>query len=457
MSFWPRHRPYPRVRSWVLALSLVSLVSVSGSLACATYSDKTNEVRSAIDAGDLEGAVTQLNTRLEVDGPTEYPNEWKGDAPLLVLERATVLQALQYYEESASNFSAAESQLEFLDFYNDAGGKIAKYMFSDSATKYKSTPTEKLALNSLNMINYLRQRDLSGSRVEVKRFMLMLDYLRDYEPEAPHGTFGSYLSGFVFERLGDPTRALRHYEAALEARPFPSLATSLARLTSTVAFESATIAEATAGVEAPPEQGDMGEVLIVVKVGRVPHKVPVRLPIGAAIGIAGTYITGNPEFLYRAGMKVVVFPGLERVPSQFDSGRVWIGGVEYPLELASDLGADISREYEALKPRIVGSAITRMITRAAAGEGTRQATKKSGILGVVAALAVEGTMVALDRPDTRSWTTLPEKIFVLRTMLPPGRHELRIGVEGPGGSEEFAATVELEAGGFDVIDVTSLR
>ena len=66
-----------------------------------------------------------------------------------------------------------DDALELLDLAKDTAGEIGKYMFSDSATKYKTTPTEKLSLNAINLINYLAQGDLEGATIEAKRFTVM--------------------------------------------------------------------------------------------------------------------------------------------------------------------------------------------------------------------------------------------------------------------------------------------
>ena len=80
----------------------------------------------------------------------------------MILERATMLQALGLYQLSARDFEAADKSLELLDIARDGAGKLGKYIYSDSATKYKTSPTEKLSLNAMNMCNYLARGDLDG-------------------------------------------------------------------------------------------------------------------------------------------------------------------------------------------------------------------------------------------------------------------------------------------------------
>ena len=66
-------------------------------------------------------------------------------------------------------------------------------------------------------------------------------------------------------------------------------------------------------------------------------------------------------------------------------------------------------------------------------------------------------MVALDKPDTRSWTTLPDRVWIGRAEVPPGAHTLEIVLQGNGGQERRTTEVNVGEGGYVVLDVTTLR
>lgn len=444
------------------------------AIGCATYSDKTMAMRELVTAGQYEAGLHELNRFLKVKDVDELPDDWKSETSLAVLERATILHAMQDWDSSARNYQAAEEQLELLDLRSSAD-EIGRYVFSDAATYYRTTPTEKLSLNAVNLINYLAQGDLEDAGVEAKRFTVMRNYLLDYDPEHAHGAFGSYLAGFVAERQGNWDEALRYYDEALQERELPTLAEPIGRVAKRGSFRSERLlrylagvpevptptpsSEATAPDAAIPVAAEKpAEILLIVKTGRVPYKVPRRIPIGLAIGLAGAYVTGNTAVLEHSALKVVTFPDLEPAGNLFETASWTIDGVPIQLDLVSDLGSEIVREFEELKPKIIGSAITRMIVRAAAAEGARAAgNQANGVVGLLSALAVEGTMVALDKPDTRSWTTLPDKVFIGRAQVPPGQHTLEILVQGNGGHERRTATVNVGQGGYVVLDVTTLR
>ena len=439
------------------SISIVLVVVLFGvAPGCATYSDRMKGARSEVTRGNYKGGIDAVDKIIGVNAPDKMPTRFKSETALAVLERATLKQAIDDFGSSATDFEAADKNLELLDIANDTVGEIGKYMFSDSSTKYRSSPVEKISLNSFNMMNYLAQGNLSGSRVEARRFTVMQNYLNDTDPQKPHAAFGSYLAGFTMERLGEYGSAMRYYDEALQIRNFNSLRGPVARLATLTNYRGKAIKKFLAENPTKPSASQKeADLLVVVSIGRVPHKEPKRMPIGAAIGIAGTWISGDPAVLGYTVTKVVVYP--ELVPSEqvIRKASIKIDGRAESLELASELGVEIQREYDAMKPKIIGAALSRMIVRAAAAEGARQAGKQSDqALGWVAALLTEATLVAMDKPDTRSWIFLPNRVYLHRSKIPPGEHEIAVNL-GPGGIR--SQKIKVQAGGFSVVVVTAPR
>jgi len=72
--------------------------------------------------------------------------------------------------------------------------------------------------------------------------------------------------------------------------------------------------------------------------------------------------------------------------------------------------------------------ITRQITRILAKEEIRQKlTTKGGDIGNLFANLYN---IATEKADTRSWSTLPDSIHILRLNLPSGTHTLSIDING---------------------------
>lgn len=455
-SAGPRYAPR---RSRTLRAALVlGLVFATG---CATYTDRNLAARQDLKRGDFGGAEQKLNRLLGVESSRDLPGSFGSDTALTLLERATVLQAMGEYELSARDFSAAERDLEFLDIANDTVGEIGKYVFSDDSTKYKTSPTEKLHINALNMINYLALGDLSGARVEARRFQVMRKYLADHFPDEPHGAFGSYLAGYVFEKSGEVDTALRHYDEVLVQMDTPLLDEPVRRLAARSSFRTprieAVLARATTTASTTSEIRPEGEILVILKLGTVPAKQAARIPIGAALGLAANYVSGDTKVLEYGLFKVVSYPELIPHQDRFVNASLRVGERSTPIHALTDISQEIVSEYERLKPKIVGAALTRMIVRAASAEAARAVgNRQSGALGFLTAALVEGTLVAMDKPDTRSWSMLPARVYLARIRVPPGSHSVRAELQGSSYAS-LVREVEVPEGGFALVDFTTLR
>lgn len=452
-----------RLQRWAVILCVLWLGG------CATYTDKLSKSHTAAARGDYEASVRALNDILDVASAEQLPDEWTANKPLVVLERAMLLQAQGQYKWSARDLSAAETELEFLDLKLDTAGTIGKYVYSDSATTYKAQPTEHLALNALNMLNYLAMDDLQGAGVEARRFTIAREYLESSTQgsgEYGGGAFGSYLAGFVFEKSGEPDRALRYYEEALTAGDVQALREPVLRLSARGRYAGQKLKAYLRKLEGsgsdakdvrPAGADPNGEILIILGLGRAPYKKPERMPVGAAVGYAGTWVTGDPDILAYSIFKVVAYPELVTPNSQVTGAAVKMNGRDVPVELLTDLAGEITREYETIKPKIIGAALTRMIARAAAAEGARYlAGKEEKSRGMLAALITEAALVALDKPDTRSWTFLPARIYVCRARAEPGQHEIQVELLGTA-RQTRTIQVDVPRGGYRVIVITEPR
>ncbi len=459
-------------RLCILTFCFVSLL-VSG---CAGYAGSVKEIRSSLLAGDKARALKKANKALDVDEADELPEKIKGDKALLLLERATIKQGMEQWKTSSSDFRASDKSLELLDLKNDTMGNIGKFLFSDDATVYKAPAYEKLLLNTLNMLNYLAVYDVEGARVEARRLRVIQDYLADEESEqASLLGLGSYLAGFAFEMSGKAEHALSHYDEALVNGDYPSLTDPIRRLAACTSFRTERLEEVL-GEENPSESpspaptchlkpSGKGTVLLVSSVGLAPYKVAKRIPIGAALVIAGALLgaleTAQAQRLAAKGLLTWInFPVMERTNARFNRTRTQLNGRPVPSEMGLDVTEQTIRAWDSIKGKLMVAAITRMITRMVAGEATEQAVKGAGGNGIgalLAGLAVTGALTAADTPDTRSWVTLPSKIFITRLEVPPGKHEIDITFEGKAGRYVITKTVNVTEGGYIVVPVASMR
>lgn len=451
-----------------LGAAVIAAAAALSLVGCKTFSDRTRATRTALDAHNLDAALKASNSALGVRRAEQVPEPLEKNDALLLLDRAMVLQARGEYRWSSRDFEVADKALEILDFSRTPAHEIARYLFTDSAGPYKARPYEKLMLNSLNMANYLTQQNLEGARVEARRFTVMRNYLIEAEKGGSSsigaaGTLGSYLAGYSYEKSRSFEDALRYYDEALETQRLESLAEPVRRLMGRSSYRTQrleSVAKDNVEQTGQKEQTQDAEVLILVSYGRIPALVARRVPIGLALTVAAAFLPpGTAQQARRlAGQGLVTwvnFPELPPGPQNMSVPLVRVGGSPRTFESLVDVDAVARQAWEQSKGRVMAAAVIRMVTRAAIGAGVGvaagKASNQSG-LGVLAALVTQAGLAAGDKPDTRSWATLPARIGVVRLRLPPGTHRIEVEIRGRLHSRE----VTLEAGQWALVDIVEL-
>ncbi|MCP4198443.1 MAG: hypothetical protein GY762_14940 [Proteobacteria bacterium] len=446
---------------------LLVVVFVSG---CAGYAGAVKEVRSSLLVGDKERALKEVNKALKVRKSDHYPKKLKGNNALLLLERASVKQGLSKFKSSALDFQISDASLELLDLQNDTMGDIGKYLFSDDSTVYKAPAYEKLLLNTFNMLNYLAKGNFEDARVEGRRLRVMQDYLANEKSEqtAVLG-LGSYLAGFAFEMGGRTEQALTYYGEALARQSYPSLVEPVRRLAACTSYRTPRIDKVIGDPNSlgpcDPAPPGKGTILVVSGLGLAPHKVAKRIPIGAAVAIAGVFLmaataTHIKGLVARSLLTWINFPELEKTPHAYSKLRVTLDGKGVQTELGLNVTEQVITAYDSIKGQLMAAAITRMVTRLVAGIAAEQAVKAAGagVAGsLVAGLAVQGALTAADTPDTRSWVTLPSQVFLTRVEVQPGDYEVVVTFEGKGGRMTAKKKVTVIPGGAVIVPVMSMR
>jgi hypothetical protein len=437
-----------------LRLILLALAIWLGG--CASHSDHTKAIRSALDAGQPRRALELVNEQLEVDSEKELPEKTGGANALFLLDRAMILQELESYELSSRDLEIADKEIDLLDLSRNAVHDIGKYLFSDSSGPYKAPAYEKLLINTMNMLNYLVRGDLNGARIEARRLSVMQNYFADHPDEgsALMGP-GSYLAGFGFEKSGKPDEALLHYDEALKAGAYPSLSVPVARLLGRSGRKSPRLVSIAQQAKVPEDDSD-AEILVVINFGRVPAKIAKRVPIGLALTYASGAIspTDRDRANYLAAQGLVTwvnYPELGRPRGAYDTPGFALNGSWVELEGALSVDAEAKRTWENAKGSVIASAITRMLARVVAGEAARK-TAKDGVVGALLSLGVQATLTATDTPDTRSWATLPARIVIGRVRVPAGKCEIELVARGVRKRKRLT----LAPGGWAVVSHTVL-
>lgn len=400
---------------------------------------------SYLDTGQATLALAEVNRLLGVTSDSQRPPDLKDGRVLHLLTRARLLQDLGRYELSAQDFQEADDHLEVLSLSGNPLDTLSKYLYSEKKSVYKATPLEKTLINTLNMANYLARGDLSGAKVEARRLRVFEDFLKESGRADALNPLGVALAGLAFEMAGEAPQAMRFYADSMERGGVPGLEEAMGALHQRTGASDPRVKR-----WAPGAKSAGGEVVVVCLGGRAPQKIPVDLPLNWPVwstcpeaAYLSVHARERAAVLASVGfLKVVRLPGLSPVPSAVKGAGLAMAGRSLDLTPALDVEAGVRREYERMQGAYVMAALSRMVSRALVARFVEGAAggkdkKDNRLLGAL----VEAALMMMDVPDTRSWSSLPAKVFFARGRWPAGAHRLTVTFEGTGETVSREVTV----------------
>jgi hypothetical protein len=173
--------------------------------------------------------------------------------------------------------------------------------------------------------------------------------------------------------------------------------------------------------EIPGPRPEEGELIFLLHSGLAPIK---RDEVVGAVTTEGRVVA-------------VSMPYYElRVP-RVTGARLSAGDAVSAAQVAEDVAAVAVATLDREKPLILLRALSRAAIK---HEASEKADEENDTLGVMVNIAG----VVSERADTRSWSTLPNRIYLARLPLAAGRHEVRVELAGDAAVRDYA--VELAPG-----------
>ena len=417
-----------RVPSVVVAMALLA--------GCATHAERFAPVEMALLQGDPVRAVEILE---------ENPGG-EGDRVFYLLNRGTLLRMAGEFEASNEALEAARRAIDEVDPLS-VSESIGSLVVGETAFAYAGEPHERVLLHLIKAFNYLDLGDPYAARVEALQVDLRLRALAEGQQGSRYQSdpFARYLTGMIFEHLGEPDQALVAYRQAYRAYrdhagelgvPVPRyLQYDLLRLAEYLGIEDdPAVWREAFGVDSwPPQQAhrEAAHVVVIVGAGLAPRKGEQSLLAqdyrGRIHRVSLPYYHSRPKFLH--GARVVA-----------DEARAETEPVHNVDAVARIL---LDEQMGVLMAR----ALARLLVQ-------KEMIDQAADRHVAAGLFMNVFTVAVDRADTRAWVTLPAHYHVARLSLPPGRQAVRIEYLGAGGGVIDArdlGEMELEAGRYHFV------
>jgi hypothetical protein len=402
---------------------------------CASYSDSFSVIESDMAAQRFGAALETLERQ-------RHP---KRDQLLYLLNKAMLERMNGDYAASNRTFEVAKSRMEELRGLSlrEQGQSL---LINDATRSYAGEEFEQVLVHLYMALNYLQL----GERIDARVEALQVDErLREITQRLPDNRYtedalARYLTGMIYEELGERSDAMIAYRKAYEAyRRYgqnysvavpESLKRDLLRLSQQMGLtEELRQYKKEFRIEhwmSADELAEQGELIFLLHNGLAPirreHAVTVPDPA------SGHFVR-------------IALPYYESRPTPVDGARVTAGGTSASAEVAEDIRAIALKDLETKMPAITARALARVVVKAqmakAARENARQQNQNNAG-AAVAAMAVEIAGLVTERADTRSWLTLPSRIHLARLPLPPGTYTVKVDLLGDDGqivsTQEYA-------------------
>jgi hypothetical protein len=396
---------------------------------------------------------------------------------LYSMELGMLQQIAGQYSESNQSLTKAEDLSEAL-YTRRITSEAEAFLTNDTASPYEGEDFEKVMLNIVMMINYADLGMLDDALVEARKVDHKLSILNDRNAgkmSYSKDPLARYLSGVLYEAVGDLSNALVAYRLAYEAfqqarklygTPVPDLLRAdLLRLSEGMGLtdEHQEYRKEFPGIAWRPvaETKDLAELIFVAGEGRAPMKRDVFIDVpfsreALAVVLATKGVVYPNYSDHRAAqsvlygltgrvMRIAVPRFVPRRSRVSQSEAIVSSGVtrlDAHLALMEDVTAIAVKDLEERIVRTTVKAVARAAWKFALAEGVRVGVQGAvgrqhggELVGTIAGVLAHVAAVGSEEADKRSWLTLPDRIHVGRVLVPPGTYDIAFRWRGLAGEE----------------------
>lgn len=424
---------FARAQSLAATLAVAAVLLTGCGSGPSAQSKKT--VNAMIAAGNYDAAEKYLETNKE-------RGYGKKNMVLFYLDKGAVLHHAGKYEASEQALDQAETRMNelYTKSITKAGGML---LLNDTTVDYAGEPFERALTNVIRALNYVFMGKPNEALVESRKVEAFLDELNaklegknTYKDDA----FARYLDALLYAdegKLDDARISMQHAQAAYETyattynTPFPKW-------------------------EFPEDKKkENGELVFIHYNGVAPRKISKTFQIawGNAIAIAQASRDDEAEgakfknamaagFTGRA--ITVGFPDYVQDPFTIVSSDVVIDSTTVSSTLlVEDITAIATKTLQdrmaVIKTRAIARATVKfVIAEAAARAASKECDRIGNPMGKIACKAISrgiahGVVAALERADTRAWSSIPAQIRMARVKIPPGKHYVQVNYKNAAG------------------------
>jgi uncharacterized protein len=379
-------------------LKFLGLTLITG---CASYTEHSRSMREALYNEHFEQAMENLDKSRIASSSQDYV--------LYKMERGMLAYLNQKYSSAIQELKSADDKIEEL-YTTSLTRTAATFIINDSMSDYSGEAHERVLLPLFASIAYFANQEPNKARAEIRRTYELLNALQEENKgknSFKRDAFAHYLSGFVYESQKEWDAAIVEYRTALESLEgeLPSseaielIGASLGSLAEyrkrPDMIKLAQKAYPSGSWEKLQDLKDKGEILVIYECGKSSIKVPQDffLPLGDSLVRISFPVYVRQTFLSQGA--TVTLNG-ER------AGRTL---------LLEDIDEMARKSLEDRRLKDFAKMTARLIAKGALNKKLSDANPLLGLVMNVTSLITETA-------DTRSWTSLPANLQVLRKSIP---------------------------------------
>ncbi|MBC2712211.1 MAG: hypothetical protein HGJ94_14885 [Desulfosarcina sp.] len=367
--------------------------------------------------GDCPAAIALIHERGDAYGSNEQL--------LYLLDAAMVYMQCGNLDAAQEHFRSAEDLAEAL-WTESITLNALSMVTNDTVLAYAGEDFERVMIHLMSAIGYLQAGQPDEALVEARRLDTLLAIYNDkYEKKNVYkeDAFARYLSGILHESDGQWDEAFIDYRRAVEVylEDYRTYGTGLPEILMADLVRAASAVDRIEDIESlvpgdridqwtrSDDWPDQGKVVFITFAGYAPRKVQDMVVVPTFHGPIG-----------------VAFPRMVVMPPRCSHGRLNLYGEDHFFEADLVLVEDINRiavkDLDDRKGRILAKAIARAVAKQVAIHSIARSRDNRDDQRAIEAILNLVNILLLERADTRSWRTLPGRIYMTRMHVPAGEY-----------------------------------
>ena len=338
---------------------------------------------------------------------------------LASLNKGMLRRMTQDYRASNRIFEKAKRRIEEL-YGVSVTEQLGAVTVNDTLRKYSGDRYEQVLVHAYMALNYMELGLPDSARVEILQADIKMKEWGEQPEEDP---FVRYLSGIIYEMLGEDDEAIIAYRKAVQIyretthkqnvgiprQLRADLLNALHRQGRKNEYNQKLREFGMSGFKPAPR--NQGSVVVVLNQGTAPRRSENAIQ---------TFAT-DIQHIVR-----IALPQYKTPAPNLKAARLQVAGNDTALETVENIDALARHALKEDMPAITARAIARAVIKHQANEKAREKSDFAGFLTKITNLVTE-------RADTRSWSTLPQEIQLARVYLPAGEHPLAINIKNSAG------------------------